>query len=41
MDQDEMDCMHRNVHGPGQIVAHPFCAGEELCPLHVSEVPQR
>lgn len=35
-----MDCVHRGVHGPGQIVACPFCAGEELHLLHVSEVPQ-
>lgn len=40
MDQEKMDCMHRGVHGPGQILPRPFCAGEELCLLQVSEVPQ-
>lgn len=39
-DQEKMDCMHRDVHGPGQMGARPFCAGEEPCLLHASEVPQ-
>lgn len=38
MNQEKMDCMHSDIHGAGQILAHPFCTGEEFYLLHISVV---